>query len=907
MSIRNLDTFFSPQSIAVIGASQREGRAGALVLRNLTDARYRGTVYAVNPKYDRLGSNEVYRRIADLPQAPDLAILCTPPTTLPGLIAELGRRGTKAAIVITPVGNERDSRGRRIGQAMLEEAKPHLLRMLGPSGIGMMVPRIGLNGSVARIDALPGRIAFVAQSGSLMTGMLDWARSRGIGFSKVVCLGDSIDIDVADMLDYLAGDPDTQAILLCLESIRHARKFMSAARAAARGKRVVVIKAGRVPEGARAMDFHAGALTMSDDVADAAIRRAGMLRVFSTEQLFDAVETLAGERAAHGERLAIVSNGGGPGMMAADALVAAGGRLAIPSDDTVRRLASLLPGRPGGGVIDLGGSAPAGHYVDAVGALLHDPRVDAILCIHAPGLGPDSTGIAQALADIVKDASRSVLTCWLGGDAMGRARHLFAEAGVPTYDTPEKAVGGFMQMVQYRRNQNLLMQVPPSIPAEFIPDRGSARTLVREALAAGRTVLSEPEALSLLAAYGIPVAPMRNARNADEAARCAEEIGFPVALKILSPEIAHKSDVGGVVLDLETAEAVRVAAYSMGRRLVAFQPSARPAGFAVQAMARRPQAHELIVGVSTDPVFGPVILFGEGGVAVEVTADHAVCLPPLNMVLARDLVSHTRIARLLAGYRNRAPADIDTICRTLVQVSHLVTDIAEVAELDINPLLADSRGVIALDARLRLAPAPRAVTGVDRLAIRPYPEELEEIIHWQESPLLLRPIRPEDAPQHVAFFNALDPEDVRLRTFMKVRELQAWQVSRLTQIDYDREMAFVATRHGEGGCETLGVARVIANPDNLSAEFAVIVRSDLKGRGLGTILMNKLIDYSRSRGTRELVGETMSGNTGLLNLVRRLGFEIRPAPEPGTMLLRLLLAPGVAAEIPSSHEPAAAQ
>jgi acetyltransferase len=455
-----------------------------------------------------------------------------------------------------------------------------------------------------------------------------------------------------------------------------------------------------------------------------------------------------------------------------------------------------------------------------------------------------------------------------------------------------------MQMVQYRRNQNLLMQVPPSVASDFTPNRDAAQAIVQRALAAGNSILSEPDTKQILAAYGIPVVATRCAATVDEAVLCAQEIGFPVAIKILSPDISHKSDVGGVVLDLETADAVRSSATAMLQRMQAIMPEAQLQGFSVQAMARWPGAHELIIGVTTDPVFGPVILFGQGGIAVEVTDDHALGLPPLNMVLARDMVSRTRVAKLLAGYRNRPPADLDAICRTLIQIAQLVTDLPEVMELDINPLLADSRGVIALDARMRVASLAGVIgAGQDRLtnprlAIRPYPQQWEQWITWQDAPLLLRPIKPEDGAQHVAFFDALDPEDVRYRMFIRQRELQPSQLARLTQIDYDREIAFIATRRvngaADGAWETLGVARAIADPDNVMAEFAIIVRSDLKAHGLGRMLMTRLIDYCRQRGTQSITGQALSHNLRVLNLVRSLGFEVSSADdEPGTMQLRL--------------------
>jgi len=444
-----------------------------------------------------------------------------------------------------------------------------------------------------------------------------------------------------------------------------------------------------------------------------------------------------------------------------------------------------------------------------------------------------------------------------------------------------------MHVVQFERNQKLLMEVPALPAGPVREDREHARAMVQAALTSGQTVLAEPDGKQLLAAYGIPVVPARCAASAEEAARMAAEIGFPVALKLLSPDLRHKSDIGGVVLDLETPTAVREAAQAMCQRLQSMLPQARFHGFSVQAMARRPHATELVIGVGTDPVFGPAIVFGHGGIAVAATGDHALALPPLNMVLARDLVGRTRVSRLLAGFSNRPAADIDAICTALIQVSHLVVDIPEIAELDINPLLADADGVIALDARIRLQPA--SGNGIDRLAIRPYPAELEETVDWQEGRMLLRPIRPEDGPQHVAFFNSLHPEDVRYRIFTRMRELQPVHVARLTQVDYDREMAFIATRDGaDGRPETLGVVRAIADPDNQVAEFAIIVRSDMKGKGLGKILMDKLVRYCRARGLREVIGDTLTDNKGLIALARKFGFRTGPS-EDGIIPLRLVL------------------
>ncbi len=880
MSVRNLRQLFAPKSVALVGATERPGSVGATMLRNLREGGFKGALYPVNPKYESIAGLRAWPDVASLPAIPDLAIVCTPPHTVPGIVKALGELGTRAAIVMSAgVATGRDARGRSLRQAMLDAANPYLLRILGANSAGLLAPGIGLNASIAAGGAAPGRIAFVSESGALMTGVLDWARTRGIGFSSFVSLGESADVDFGDVLDYLASDPGTSAILLHIESLRYARKFMSAARAAARSKPTVVLKAGRSLEAASAGACLSGVLATPDDVYGAAIRRAGMLRVYTTEQLFAAVETLARAKPLYGDRLAIIGNGAGPVVMALDALQYGGGHPAVLSEATVARLRELVPEWRGSGPLNLRGDAPPERYRDVIDVLLHDPGANAVLMIHAPNAVVEPADVARAVAPLAKSSSRNVLGCWLGVQSVLEARTIAADAGMPAYRTPEDAVNGFLQIVHYRESQNLLMQVPASV-GDGDPDRERARRLVRESLDKGRYMLADPDTKAILAAYGIPVVPTRAAATPADAVRAAGEIGYPVAVKILSPDVAQKCDVGGVTLDLDSGEAVLAAAERMRRRLSELQPSARLEGFIVQAMARNPEAHELIVGAATDPVFGPVILFGQGGVAVEAAADHAVALPPLNTVLAQELVARTRVARLLEGYRNHPKANMDAIEAVLVQVSRLVADVPEIVELDINPLLADSRGAVVLDARMRIGMADRSGSTLDRLAIRPYPAELEEVLPWDGGTVLLRPIRPEDGPAHVAFFNALTPDDVRYRMFVRVRELQPAQLARFTQIDYDREMAFVATRPGpDGHDETLGVGRVVADPDNVSAEFAVTVRSDLKGKGLGRMLMDKLIAYCRARGTREIVGEALPQNAPVIGLVKKLGFTVGPVDE----------------------------
>ncbi|MES2116066.1 MAG: bifunctional acetate--CoA ligase family protein/GNAT family N-acetyltransferase [Pseudomonadota bacterium] len=871
MSIKHLKHLFAPASVAVIGASDKPQRIGTRVLANLAEGGYGGALWPVNPRHERLHGLPCYGKPGALPAAPELAILCTPPATIPGLIADLGARGTRAAIVMTAGLGAHRAGGRSVRQAMLEAARPHRLRILGPGSVGLQVPALGLNASFTHLGAAAGKLAFVSQSGALGTAVLDWASLRGIGFSTFVAMGEGADVDFGDLLDYLAADNDTSAILLCVEQISCARKFMSAGRLAARGKPVIVLKVGRDPEPEADLAF------------DAAIRRAGMLRVYSTEDLFDAVETLARTRQQRGERLAVLTNGGGLGLIAADALQTGGARLATLSPETLERLRQVQA--PQANPVDLLADAPVERYSGAVEALLHEPQADALLFLHAPTAMVPSALIAEALAPQLQAASRNVLSCWLGGRSVAAARQRFSDAGLPTYDTPEKAVHGFLQSVQYRRNQELLMEVPARVPAAAAPQRAAAQALVTAALAAGHTALDARDTCALLAAYGIPMAATEFAADVEQALAAARRIGYPVALKAGAHDIGRKAEVGGVVLDLEDDAMLSAAAGAMRERVRRLRPQAGP-GFAVQQMARRPQAQELAIRVRADPVFGPVILFGQGGPAAEVADDRVAGLPPLNMVLARDMVGRTRVARLLAGYGDHAPADAEAIGRALVQVAEMVADLPELAELDINPLLADAGGVLALDADIRLAP-PRAT---DNMAIRPYPQELEQELAWQGRTIVLRPIRPEDAPQHLAFFRALAPDDVRLRFFSAMRDLPPAQLARLTQIDYDRAMAFIATAAGTGGQpETLGVVRAVVDADNQSAEFAIIVRSDLKGLGLGRILFQKLVDYFRSRGTAELSGEALSENNGVQNLVRHFGGAVLPHAEAGMVNLRLPL------------------
>ncbi len=888
MSVRNLDRLFQPRSVAVIGASDRERSIGALVMHNLLAAGFDGPVWPVNVRRTRVAGRPAYPDVASLPGTPDLAVICTPARTVPELTCALGERGTRAAIVLSAgLVSGRTADGRTLQQAMLDAARPHLLRILGPNCLGLLVPGVKLNASFAHTQALPGRLAFVSQSGALATAMLDWANSRGIGFSHFISLGDSADVDVGDVLDYLASDAQTGAVLMYLESVRAARKFMSAARAASRNKPVVVVKAGRAPEGARAASSHTGALAGSDAVYDAAFRRAGMVRVDTLDDLFDAAETVAHARPLLGERLAIVTNGGGAGVLAADALSLQGGTLAVMSEATLAALDGHLPQTwSRGNPVDLIGDAPVERYTASLSVVLDAAEVDAVLFMHAPTAVVPSLAIARECIPVLRAARKPVFTSWLGAAVVQGAEQACEAEGIPTYSSPERAVTAFVRRVIYRQNQQALLQAPKASVLPFEPDRVLARSVIERALAQGSRVLDEVQAKALLDAYRIPIVPTRVARTADEAAAMAAAIGYPVVLKLLSPQVSHKSDVGGVVLALADEGGLRRAAAAIAERLRTLRPDAQLAGYTVQAMVNRPRAHELIVGVASDAVFGPVLMFGQGGTAVEVLKDSATALPPLNDRLAQDMIARTRVARLLAGYRDRAKADTGAIAGVLLAVSQMVCDLPELIELDINPLLADHAGVMALDARVRLEPSGARAS--DRLAILPYPSQLERRLQIGDDRLLVRPIRPEDGPRLRAFYERAAPSDLRLRFFLTRREVSASELARFSQIDYDREMAFIALPAGSQDAPMIGEVRASCDPDNQRAEFAVQIASQWQRRGLGHALLARLIEHLRTRGTREMWGDCLSENAGMASLARSLGFEVT-ASDPGVWTLRLAL------------------
>ncbi len=866
MSLASLKAFFRPRSVAVIGASKLPDSLGTAVLRNLLQAEFDGPILPVNPKHDSVLGVRCHRSVEDLPLAPQLAVLCTPPETLPHLVEALGRRGTQAAIIMSAA---RDPGGAAaLRSALQKSSQSHGLRILGPDSNGIQVPSAHLNASWMVSRARPGNVALISQSGSLIAGMLSWAESRSIGFSHVVSDGEGIDVDLGDLLDYLATDTHAHALLLYLKALNDSRKFLSAARALARIRPVIAIKPSR-GGGETAIVFPGGQGLPGvdgDAVYDVAIQRAGMLRVRDIDELFDAAETLTHGRRPSGEHLAIVSNGLGPGDMAMGTLVEGGGKIAPLSTETLARLVAMVPGRSVSPVVDIGRDATPRRYGEVVSLLLADPAVHGLLVMHtAAALSPDEACAAEVV-EAAKGSERFILACWLGTDPAGSAQRRFTQAGIANYMTPEKATRAFLHMVHYQRNQYLLHQTP-STPA---PDKATsgmrerARAIVGSALEEGRRWLHEEEAFLLLECYGIQAQPARLATGPEDAVRLARELGFPVTLRLSMRAL-------GLRVELGSEHAVREVAAALFAQPGPALPGMPDPRVVVQAARSRPEALILMAGIASDPVFGRVIHLGPGGLQKRIGEGGALSLPPLNMALAEEMVSRTRIAYLIAQTFNRSGLDELCLRSLLVRLSEMAVDLPEVTLLQINPLLADRDGVLAEQVHLAIE---RSRPGRPALAIRPYPSELEEELVLKDgSKVLARPVRPEDERAYWRLVSRLSAEDLYNR-FCRAGPVPREMALQLIHIDYDREMSFVVTRPGEGGeTEIVGVVDSMTAPDNREAEYSIFVRTDLKRTGLGRALMEKMIRYSRQRGTGMLYGMVLKNNVAMLSLCFKLGFS----------------------------------
>ena len=891
MSTYRLDRLFSPHSVAVIGASPRAASPGRAILRNLRGAGFPGAIALVNPHYEAIDGISAVKSYRELATAPDLAVIAVPPPAVPSVIAEAGAKGTPACIIISAgLGHGPGSLADQAEKA----ARATGMRLVGPNCLGVLLPRVKLNASFAASMPNSGDLALISQSGAIATGFVQWAATHDVGFSAVVSIGDAVDVDFGDLLDHFALDRATRAILLYVESIKNARKFMSAARAAARAKPVLVVKSGRNAQGAKAALTHTGALAGSDAVYDAAFRRAGLLRVLDLDELFAAAETLGHLTALSGKRLAILTNGGGVGVMAVDRLADLGGKLAGISPVTMKQLdAALPPTWSRANPVDIAGDADEARYAVALEHLLADEQNDAVLVMNVPtALAPPLEAANRIVAVTKKHRGerappKPVFAVWIGSS--GAAEAAFDAAGIPSYATEADAVGGFMHLVHYRQSQELLMATPPDLPEDFAPDTAAVRPVIDAVLRGQRTWPDPVETARILSAYEIPITPAVLAADADEAVAAARPYlaaGTPVVLKIQSPEIVHKSEVGGVRLNLGNERAVRGAAEDILRRARQAKPQARISGVTVFPMIVRPKARELIVGVADDPTFGPVIVFGRGGTAVEVIDDKALALPPLDLALARGLIARTRVSRVLKAYRNVPAADESAIELLLVKLAQLVADFPEIREIDLNPVLADETGVIVVDARISVAPVERklhAPSGHPRFAIKPYPKEWERHIRLRDgTAVLVRPVRPEDETLYPPFLGRVTQQDLRLRFFAPIKEFSHQFIARFTQIDYARAMAFIALDEPSGNM--LGVVRLHANADYDRGEYAILVRSDLKGQGLGWRLMQLLIEYARAEGIGTIEGQVLSENTSMLTMCRELGFEISRDPDDAALV-----------------------
>jgi acetyltransferase len=897
MSTYRLKNLLSPRSVALVGASPRQGSVGRAILANIQKTKFKGEFGLVNTHHAGIDGIATVGTLGKLPFVPELVVITAPATAIAGIVEEAGKLGAAGALIVTSgLGHGAGS----MAEAVERAAHKYGMRLIGPNCLGIMMPGADLNASFSAHMPVAGNLALISQSGAIAAGMVDWAAQRAVGFSGIVSIGDQLDVDIADLLDYFAMDGKTRAILLYVEAIKDARKFMSAARAAARIKPVVVVKSGRMAQGAKAAATHTGALAGSDAVYDAAFRRAGMLRVSDLRELFDCAETLGRVEKPPGKRLAILTNGGGIGVLAVDRLVELGGIPAAITPAIRQRLDVVLPPTwSGSNPVDIVGDADPARYAAALEVLLADPANDAILVMNVQTAIAPAGDIAATVTAVVaryrqqhRGSAKPVLAVWVGADQ--KIGELLSGAGIPNYPTEDDAVRGFMYLVQHREAVAELAKVPPAMPSEFAPDADAARQIVATALADGRHWLDPVEIKRLLEAYDIAMVPTFAAADAEQAVAHASALfaqGTTVVLKIMSRDITHKSDVGGVVLNLTSADAVRVATADILARAKALRPEARISGVIVQAMMVRPKARELILGLADDPTFGTVIVFGRGGTAVEIINDKALALPPLDLQLARDLIERTRVSRLLRAYRDVPAVKPDAVAMVLVKLAQMAADIPQIRELDINPLLVDEAGVLAVDARVAIGQAERkfAGSGPANFAVRPYPSQWQRHLEVKDGwRVFVRPIRPEDEPLIHEFLRHVSSHDLRLRFFAPMKEFTHEFIARLTQLDYARAMAFVA--FDEATNEMLGVVRIHSDSIYESGEYAILLRSDLKGRGLGWALMQLIIEYAKSEGLKVISGDVLQENTVMLEMCRSLGFEVKADPvERGVCNVKLTL------------------
>lgn len=860
----------------MIGASNRRGSVGHALMHNLLGSEYRGTVHPVNPKRRSVQSIKAYRSVKDIPDKVDLAIIATPAPTVLGIVKECGEASVAGIVIISAGFAEAGKKGEQMILRIVELAKEHDMRIIGPNCLGFIKPGIHLNASFANQMALDGKIAFISQSGALCTAILDWASKNNVGFSHFVSIGSMADVGFHDLIDYFGSDPDTDSILIYMESLTNARKFLSAARAFSRTKPIIVLKVGRSSEGARAAKSHTGSLAGNDNVFDAAFERAGIIRVDTAVTLFHTAKALAMQPRPLGDRMAVITNAGGPGIIATDALVYSHGQIARLEDKTIRSLDKILPGEwSHNNPIDILGDAGPDRFKKTLEITLRDAKTDAILVILTPQAMTSPSEVARRIVSVKNKTDKPVLAVWMGGNGVAEGRRILEAGNIPVYRTPEDAINCFMSIYSYSKNLELLYETPATIPHAFKPDTIANKELIATSLKNGRDALTESESKKLLANYQIPVAENRVAKSAKEASDAALEIGFPVAMKILSPDILHKTDVGGVKLDVKTREEAKKAFNDLINSARKQFAGADIHGVFIEPMISK--RYELLIGCKKDGIFGPAIVFGMGGVAVEVYKDTKVGLPPLNMALSMRLIRGTKIYKLLKGYRNMPGVDIQAIQFLLYKFAYLVADFPEIKEIDINPFGVDEYGGIVLDAKVVLDTAYKKdrENPYSHLVISPYPKQhMYKFKMKNGRSVLIRPIKPEDEPMEAEMFTTFSAETQRHRFFGQIKKISHELLQRYTQIDYDREIALIVEAGSGSRRKMLGVARLIADPHNETAEYAVVVGDPWHGQGLGKFLTGKVVDIARQRGIKKVFAKFYKDNNPIIHILRQKGFKV---------------------------------
>jgi len=875
-----MNKLFNPGTIALIGASEKEGSVGRAIMENLLDSK-KIKIFPVNSKREKVLGIKCYPNIAKIPEKIDLSIVATPAKTVPELVEECGKAGVEGIIIISAGFKEIGEEGKKLEEQIRTSRQKYGMRIMGPNCMGIIRPNTGLNASFLKSNPEKGKIAFISQSGALGSALLDWAINAHVGFSMFASLGSMLDVDFGDLIDFLGDDPDTKSIIIYMESVGNAKKIISAAKGFSRNKPIIVIKSGRFNESAKAALSHTGSMAGDDDVYDAAFKRAGVVRVKEIADLFNTAEILDSKCLPKGSKLAIITNAGGPGIIATDALMELGGELAQLSDDSIQKLDSCLPSYwSKSNPVDVLGDANIKRYQDAVEVCLNDPEVNGILIIYTPQGSSDPVKLAKALAEITQKAYIPVISVWMGGENVAKGREIFRKQNVPSYETPEEAVKSYMYMYHYAKNLELLYETPAELPVDQSPPNHHLKALIRRAVNEGRTILSEAESKSFLSDYDIPIAETYVAKNVEEAASLALAIGYPVVIKISSSHITHKSNIGGVITGVDSENKLREVYSTMMNRVKDAYPNAKITDVAIEKMIENVD-YEIILGAKRDKDFGMAILFGMGGTNAEVFKDFSIALPPLNQTLARRLMEETKAYNIIQGFRGKTPADMSQLEQIIVSFSNLIVDFPEIGEIDINPIAISKGTSCALDARIIIDKNYVDCTSpYPHLVITPYPTKY--IISWKMSDgteVLLRPIRPEDEPLEHEMLQSLSEEALRYRFFQVIKNISHQMLTRFCNIDYDREMAIVAELKINGRRKIIGIGRLIIDTDFKEGEYAVVVHDDYQKRELGYKLVDMLIGIGQEKGLTKIYGSILPNNIGMLKISERLGFTAKHMPD----------------------------